>query len=212
MFKKLKINFILIFFMTAPHLSPAQNITGEYRLRGNHEMVAAFKFNEDSSFEFYFIYGAVDRMSSGTYKVENGKVILKANKLPGKDFTVKEQKNFGPGTTVKITDKNSALQQRVLCIFKKGSEQQEAYSDSKGLAHSTLTNCDTVMVMHLLFPDVPTTIKSGNDDKFNYFEVALNPSLAELSFQGFSLAIEGDTLTGSLPYIFESEKSTFTKR
>jgi hypothetical protein len=49
-------------------------------------MVAAFEFKKDSSFQFYFIYGAVDRSSSGDFSIQNGVIILHAHKVPGKDF------------------------------------------------------------------------------------------------------------------------------
>jgi|KBSSwiStaDraftv2_1062776.scaffolds.fasta_scaffold6590573_1 hypothetical protein len=39
----------------------AINISGEYKMNGNQDMVSVFVFQQDSSFEYYFLYGAVDR-------------------------------------------------------------------------------------------------------------------------------------------------------
>ncbi|MEO6718875.1 MAG: hypothetical protein ABIN67_00875, partial [Ferruginibacter sp.] len=109
-------------------------------------------------------------------------------------------------------DQNTYLQKGVLCIFIKGKEQDEIYSDNEGFAHSKLSDCDTINVMHTLYPDVTTTIKSSAANRNNYFELILNPSLAEVSFKDFFLTIKDNTLTGSLPYLFESEQSIFVKR
>jgi hypothetical protein len=54
-------------------------------------------------------------------------------------------------------------------------------------------------------------IKSNAGNKNNYFELSLNPSLAELSFTDFTLHIDGEDLTGSLPWLFEREKAVFVK-
>jgi hypothetical protein len=191
---------------------PAQQITGEYRLQGNHEMVAAFNFNADSSFEFYFIYGAVDRMAQGKYSVINNSIYLSSRKTPGKDFKIIKNIVQGDGTTIKVTDRNKLLQSNVVCMFMKGGEQDVVTTNNDGVAHSSMVDCDTLRVVHGFFPDAMTTIKSGGSDKSNYFELSLNPSLAELSFQGFVLKIEGDKLTGSLPYLFEQANSIFLKR
>jgi hypothetical protein len=84
-------------------------------------------------------------------------------------------------------------------------------SDAEGKMHSNLNDCDSVFVFHTLFPDVPTLIKKGAGDRNNYFELGLNPSLAELSFQDFTLSISPEGLTGSLPWLFEREKAIFIK-
>jgi hypothetical protein len=45
-------------------MAQTNNITGVYNLRGVMEMASGFKLNNDSSFEFYFSYGALDRYGS----------------------------------------------------------------------------------------------------------------------------------------------------
>ncbi len=188
----------------------AQHVEGVYRMSGGHEMVAAFQFKKDSSFEFYFIYGVVDRNSSGHFTIHDGKVILYAEKEPGKDFTITHQEQRGEGTSIKLSDKNSHLVKNVVGFFKKGSEEDQQFSDENGYMHSKLNDCDTVFVIHTLFPDEPTFIKKTQAQN-NYFELTLNASLAQLSFKDFVLSIEQESLTGSLPWLFEREKAVFVK-
>jgi hypothetical protein len=200
----------LLISMTAFSTSKAQVPDGVYRMSGGHEMVAAFEFNKDSTFKFYFIYGAVDRNSSGRYSVHDGTIILHAQKEPGKDFTITNQEKRGTGTAIKISDRNVYLIRNVVGIFKKGAEQDQQFSDQDGYMHSNLADCDTIYVIHTLFPDVPTIIKK-KEPQNNYFEISLNPSLAEVSFQDFTLSIDPEGLTGSLPWIFERDKAVFVK-
>ncbi|HSC37530.1 MAG TPA: hypothetical protein VLD19_06665, partial [Chitinophagaceae bacterium] len=199
--------------MTPITHSGAQTLQGEYQLKGGFEMVAAFYFDSDQHFKFYYAYGASDRQATGTYKIANGKVILHGTKVPGKDFTVVHQKHEGEGTTIKITDNNPALVQSVFCMFIKGEEKDIQYSDNTGIAHSPMAGCDTIFVMHSIFPDILTTVKyKDSSNKNNYFELTLNPSLAEVCFKDFEMVIDKDTLSGSMPYLFEKEKSFFVKQ
>jgi hypothetical protein len=81
--------------------------------------------------------------------------------------------------------------------------------------------------VHSLFPDVPTVICPGEPAEMhrdvaamasqpgganNYFELTLNTSLAEVSFQDISLSITDEGLVAALPYLFERKKVLFTKQ
>ena len=181
-------------------------------MSGGHEMVAAFEFKKDSSFKFYFIYGAVDRSASGKYEIKDGNIILHAHKKPGHDFTIVHQKKQGDGTSIKISNANTILLRNIVGIFKKGNTEDLQHSNNEGFIHSKLGDCDSVLVLHELFPDVPTIVRTKETtNKNNYFELTLNPSLSALSFKDFTLLITTDGLTGSLPWLFERDKVVFVK-
>ena len=40
-------------------------VAGEYYLQGVMETASGFKLNEDSTFQFFFMYGAMDRVGEG---------------------------------------------------------------------------------------------------------------------------------------------------
>ena len=92
------------------HAQTTENIAGAYFLQGVMETGSGFKLNTDSSFQFFYSYGALDRYGSGKWKVENNKVILNSKPYPGKDFkltdSAKDNNNF---ITIKIDDKNPML-------------------------------------------------------------------------------------------------------
>ena len=47
---------------------------GEYYLSGVMETASGFKLNPDSTFQFFFSYGALDRSGSGTWKQEGNNI------------------------------------------------------------------------------------------------------------------------------------------
>lgn len=198
------------------HIVAAQvsGITGEYKMTGNHDMVSVFVFNEDNNFEYYFMYGAVDRKAHGIYERKGDSLVLHGTKIPGQDFTSKGSRIDTPGTTIVVTCPIQALIKNVQCIFEKGSQQDIQYTDSEGLAHSLLEDCDNIFVMHLLYKDSLTAVVKGRtkEDHNNRYELTLNPSLEEICLKDIKLVINGDTLTGSLPYLWEQEKSVFIKQ
>jgi len=67
-------------------------------------------------------------------------------------------------------------------------KQQEAYSDETGAVHSDLAHCDTIYVLHNLFPDVPTLVKDEKNEN-NQFVLSLNLSLEQVSFKDIYLKI-----------------------
>lgn len=191
--------------------SQAQPLDGVYRLQGAHEMVAEFHFTAGGRFEFGFAYGAVDREAAGTYTIDNDHVILHSNKTPGKDFTVKSRAHKGEGYTVRISDANTYLTRHVICFFRKGDQTDQVETDESGVAHSKMTGCDSIFVLHTLFPDAMTLIKEAGDASNNYFELGLNPSLAGVSFKGVTPRLDKDTIIVEMPWLFERKEAVFVK-
>ena len=209
----------------SPTLRP--KIGGTYLMKEGREMVASFQFFDGRGFRFFFACGAVARSSSGQYTIQEDRINLQANKTAGKDFTIVCREKRGAGTTIAITDTNPFLVRSILCIFYKDGEKDVQFSDCQGKAYSHLEDCDTIAVVHSLFPDVPTVICPGEPAGIhrgvavtasqpgganNYFELTLNTSLAEVSFQDISLSITDEGLVAALPYLFERKKVLFTKQ
>lgn len=197
--------------MTATLDMTAQTLKGFYRLQGGPDMAAEFRFTPEGRFEFGFAYGAVDREAKGTYTVMDGKITLHSDKVAGKDFSVKEKKREGKGFTVKISNPNSYLTRHVMALFKKGDHYDQQYSNDEGIIHSQLTECDSIFVMSTLFPDAMTMIKGPADVTANYFELTLNPSLAQVSFKGVTPRVEKDRIILEMPFLFEREEAVFVR-
>ncbi len=200
--------FILTLFFV--HSMSAQSIKGEYRLRGIPETASGFRFSADGRFDFFFIYGAVDRNASGTYTVEGDTIKLHSDKEPGKDFPITSQQRKGNNYTIKVSDANVYLLRNVIAIYFNGDTREVAYSDDDGIILINEKSVDTIYLRHELFPDIPSLIKDKNNEN-NYFEVSLSPSLGAVSFKGIDLAIDGKALTCLPNYFMPFENITYVK-
>ena len=91
-------------------------VHGDYAFH-RQEMVAGFHFSPEGKFNFFFSYGAVDRIASGTFVVEDSMLKLKSDKEAGKDFTIKSQSKAGRGYVIKFEDPNKYLLSHIRCSF-----------------------------------------------------------------------------------------------
>ncbi len=185
-------------------------VSGTYHLTGMHEMAGAFRFSEKGSFEFYYSYGAVDRIADGTFTQEGSRIILKSSKEPGKDFTVTKQNAEGKGFTVKVNSTDTYMASTVSCIVVNGENKTRYEAGNNGIIHISLPAAEKIYLQHQLFPDVVTMIKDENNHN-RYFEVSLNPSLQKISFKGIDLTIDADTLRMPPNYFMPFENIRFVK-
>lgn len=116
------------------NLSAQKNIAGEYYLEGAMETASGFKLNEDSSFEFYFSYGALDRYGSGKWTIKNDSIVLNSKSIPGKDFklvnAVAANNKF---SIIKIDDRNTNLYRLVYCRLKSAAQDSIIAFDETGV-------------------------------------------------------------------------------
>lgn len=188
----------------------AQTLQGEYRLHGVPDMASAFRFTKDGKFEFFYIYGAADRLASGTYTLEGSTIKLKSDKPPGKDFAVRKQKKQGSGYTIQATAPNPYLLNNIVCLYYSDGIQEMTFSDPEGKISIDKEKVDSLFLLHELFPDYPTMIK-GMDLDYNFYEVELLPSLGQVSFKGIDFRLNKDTITCLPNMLFPFEGIRFIK-
>lgn len=179
--KALLIQILLSVFILGS--CPGQSFVGRWHLRGKAEMAAGFDFRPDSTFQFYFSYGASDRVAKGTWKAKGDTVFLKSNKPPGKDFSILKQSAGGKEFHIRVVDKNPLLVDQVRCYAFAGGSPQIFESDRQGEIHIPWQQCDSLYLQHPMFPDIASRIMGKNNPNRN-FEVGLQPSLMEVSFKG----------------------------
>lgn len=200
----LSINFIA-------NLTLAQKkMNANYRLSGIQDLAAGFQFRDDGTFSFFYMYGAVDRFAKGTYSISNDTIKLHSSKEPGKDFTIMNQSEKKNGYKVVVKDKNQYLISYVTAIVFNGEEKTSFESDKDGNINIDGKRCDKIYLKHELYPDIVTEIKNEQNPN-NYFEVALNPSLQEISFKGIDLFIDGPSLRCHTNYFLPFENIVFEK-
>ena len=126
---------------------------GEYYLRGVMETASGFKVNPDSTFQFFFSYGALDRSGSGTWKQEADKIIF--NSKPGsKGFALINSNTVNDDKiTIKITDQNPSLQSHVYALLKSGAKQSEEFTDKNGIISFPKQAVDSITLILEFCPE-----------------------------------------------------------
>jgi hypothetical protein len=200
----------LLFSIFKPQTMSAQTLDGEYRLSGVPETASAFRFTPDGRFDFFFIYGAVDRTATGTYTVEGNVIKLKSEKEPGKDFPITLETKKGKGYTIQVNDPNSILLHNIICIYYIGEIENVAYSDKNGTIKIDAKEVDKIYLMHQLFPDIASLIKDENNTN-NYFEATLSPNLGFVSFQGIDFTIDGESISCLPNYVIPFDRIIYEK-
>jgi hypothetical protein len=209
--KKYPVILLFIFQFLFNDANMAQStFSGIYELRGIHDMASGFKFDSDRTFEFYYIYGAVDRMAKGSYEIVGDTIKLKSQKTAGNDFEIKTQKKQGSGYHLEFTDPNSYLIGDIICISVQGNKKTQYESNQDGIIQIPEEKVDIIYAQHQLFPDALSVIKEEANQN-NYFQLALKPSLAEVSFKGIDLFISGDELHMLPNYFMPFENIVYKK-
>ena len=196
---------IFIFVFNAQNL-PAQNntIAGEYSLTGAMETASAIQLNEDSTFQFYFSYGALDRQGSGKWSVHGDNIILDSKPYPGKDYklvnTSSVKNNF---ITIKIEDANTNLYRLVYCLVKRRVGDTILNADKNGI----IVVQDAIDSIHLLSELCTERITPFpvNSQKNNSYTFHLEPWITEVFFKSFRLHYAGDHLEGKHPLLDDKE-------
>lgn len=174
---------------------------GEYYLRGVMETASGFKLNADSTFEFFYSYGALDRYGSGKWREVNGNIIFESRPRPQKDFAlVKSEKSPGSFTTIRIIDNNEHILRYVDAVIKNGITLLEKSTDNDGIIQIPKQPIDSVALLFRICPDRYSSFQILNKED-NYLEFRLEPWIAEVFFEKFNLKFENNRLTGKHPLI-----------
>src|ERR1700712_1391690 len=133
--KKIIQSFILLIIMEP--ITAQQNkmkIAGTYFMKGVMETVSVFDLKADSSFEFFFSQGALDRGGKGKWTVKDGNLILNSiDKRPAKDYALLSSKKVpGNSTIIKMVDKNTMILSYSDVSIKTPTGNLQESTDSQG--------------------------------------------------------------------------------
>ena len=200
---------IIICFICITH-TVAQNISGTYYLSGVMETASGFQLNKDSSFEFFFSYGALDRYGKGKWSLlKDSVIVLNSSQRPQYDFklakdSITKEKNI----IIQVDDNNKNILQYVQGFAKTKSGEKYFEMNSDGIAQIKNQQIDSVALIFSLCPDrysvFPVT------DKSNYFLFNIEPWIAEVFFKNFILKYTNNTLMGKHP-LLEKKEYTYEK-
>ena len=208
----MKYSLSIIFLLFILHTAMAQKntVAGTYYLTGVMETGSGFKLSEDSSFEFFYSYGALDRYGSGRWSVQDNKVILNSKPYPGNDFklvkSISTKNNF---TTIQIDNSNKMFNRFVYSLQKTKDGDSLVNANSNGTIILSGKTTDTI---HLFFELTPERISSFAIDnkENNSFTFQFQPWIVEVFFKDFMLEFKEDHLEGPHP-LLEKPSYTYTR-
>jgi len=197
-------SFTLCFFaMKAQTMNPP---VGEYYLRGVMETASGFKLNSDSTFAFFFSYGALDRYGKGRWSVQNDTLVLNSEAKPLYDFKLlADNKIADDKITVQIKESDASLLRYFHCRLFGNGKMQEGVTNEKGIV---VFRSQMISRLELGFEFCPEkkSVFVIKKTLHNHFVFAPEPWLMEVFFQNFRLRFTPEGLEGGHPL---SDKSSF---
>jgi hypothetical protein len=180
------------------------SVAGEYYLRGVTEVGSGFLLKPDSTFQFFFSYGALDREGSGTWQLKEKEIIFNSKERPDHDFALIESKKTSDNfITVRITDSNSLLLRYVYAKMEFRDSTIEKVTNNEGEIQFPKKEIKKLSLIFQFCPEKVSVFNPGNE--YNYFEFRFEPWLAEYFFSDFHLRLEGKDMKGKHPLLDEKE-------
>lgn len=180
-------------------------ITGVYQLRGVMEMASAILLKHDSSFEFYFSYGAIDRNGSGKWhwNEKDSTIVLNtpAADRHTSDYSLySSRKEAGNLSTFRMADENPYLIRYTQFRIYTDKDTIEGGTDEKGFFTMPQQPVKKIELLFELCPERFSTIEI-KDNSHNYFEFRLEPWITEVYFNNVVLRPTEEGLTGGHPLL-----------
>lgn len=186
------------------------DVTGEYYLRGVMETASGFRFNADSTFDFFFSQGALDREGSGTWKLNGNQLVLNGPPRHEKDFILEKSRHTKEKyVTVQIEDPNKVLLRYVLAGLKADTGYIQQQADESGTIKFPLQAVTEISLIHLIFPDRYSDFVIA-DSSMNEFTFRIDPAIIKVYFDNLILNVGDNGLTGGHP-LLEGDEFTYEK-
>jgi hypothetical protein len=186
------------------------SVPGVYHLTGVMETASVFELKPDSSFDFFFSQGALDRGGRGKWHMKSGHIILNSTSArPPKDYAMVNSKTVpGHQTIIKMVDKNTMILSYSDISLKTPAGIISGKTNSGGEARFNQQKATAISLLFRLCPDRESVFNV--DPKHNYFEFRLEPWIAEIFFRDFSLQWKAGELSGAHP-LLEGNEFRYTK-
>ncbi|HEX4849334.1 MAG TPA: hypothetical protein VFV08_00945, partial [Puia sp.] len=202
---KMKNRLVCIILILTCISMQAQNkndsIPGEYYLRGVMETASVLLLKPDSSFEFFYSYGAVDRYGSGKWSILQNQLILNSRTRPPLDFRLAESALRNDTViTIQIEDKNTQLLSYLMGTVKTKSGTAPFETNSEGFAQIPKDEVISISLLFRLCPD-RYSVFDITEKNLNFFKFKFEPWIAEVFFDHLILHLEKNSLRGEHPLL-----------
>ncbi len=174
------------------------------------ETASGFKLDTDSTFEFFFSQGALDRTGKGSWKQNGEMVTFQSPGSQGPGFILqKNSKEKHAKTVVIIKESNSML---LSFIYVRLYEDDNSEFMKMGIDGRMEFDSDKFTKIEFLFELCPERIYSFEKTKAegNHFEFSIDPAIMDVYFDNLTYKIDGDYLKGKHP-LLRGEEFSFLK-
>lgn len=193
-----------------PNLHAQNNMEGEYVLEGVREMACAFELNSDSSFEFFFSYGALDRYGSGRWALDKDNIIFTGNPSPGKDYKlVKTAATGNRFSILKLEDNNTFLYDLVYCRLLAAGHDTIIQFNNKGFIYLPFA-ADSIQLLSDICPEKISSFTL--EPKPLVYTFHFESWIPEVFFTGNTFHYEEGFFEGSFPLLRSGRTYRFVKQ
>jgi hypothetical protein len=205
-------HYFLLFVLLELYSSTLQaqndcNDCGMYDGEPKAEMATGFNIKSDSTFEFFFSYGALERTGFGTWKKTismTGDTVLVLNSEAGKKpplSVAKSSHKKENETAFQLLESSPGLSIYFLAVGITGSDTAYTYFNQQGEAILDGVAYDSLLVFFEFCPEHLLRIPASK--KNNYFEIKWTQNLFEMFFLNYTLTISTNKLEGKHPVLQE---------
>ncbi|MFT3827337.1 MAG: hypothetical protein QM731_25640 [Chitinophagaceae bacterium] len=196
-----RLAFSIIILSSCSLQAQTASMVGDYYLTGVMETASGFRLNADSTFEFFFSQGALDRAGSGTWSIKNNTIFFNSKRRPPLDFALVESRKVpGDSVVIVIKDRNTALLRYVDCLLKGSGGSQKGTTDADGVIVFPAQDVDAISLIFQLCPDRYSEFIPESRNR-NYFVFRFEPWIADVFFDHFHLTVLNNRLTGLHPLL-----------
>ena len=184
---------------------PIINPVGEYFLYGEREVGAGFMIHPDSSYQFYLSYGALDRQSSGKWKIIGNEIILNSYDKSRQHFSLQKQEKIqGDGIKIIFSKTNPQMYDYLHAILITNGQTKEEKANKAGEIIFPNEKGDTLKLFFDWCPDKVSVfaIKESNNNNFTFTPL---PSFTDIVFDELSMQLTADELSGPLTFLDEKK-------
>jgi hypothetical protein len=173
---------------------------GEYYLQGEMEMAGGFKLDSNGRFQFFYSYGALDRQASGTWEKEGDSLILNSEPKGVQDFLLTgSKKNLGNQMTLLISGAPPQLLTYISARVKSKGKEFSAAANDKGQIVLPVGQADSIVLQFQWCPEKASRFAVSNIGH-NHFSFRMLPTITDVVFDRFTLAITSQEIFGPLPF------------
>lgn len=174
---------------------------GIYYLEGVMETASGYKLNPDSTFEFFFSQGALDRTGSGNWSMADDRIILNSPGKPGTGFILqKSEKSSKKKITVVVKESNSMLLSFIYVRPVSKTETEFLKMGTDGVTELDPVEFTGIEFYFEICPEKTYSFKPLHAGD-NYLEFTIDPSIMDVHFDNLPMMLKGKTLSGKHPLL-----------